>query len=614
MPVFDIFVLPFSLGAVFLLIVLAATYFRWLRNLPRQDRWRIWRRFFSRASLKAGVEVFSECLLHRRIFKKDIRLGYMHMSLAFGWFLLILFGKIQTVVFPLPELNLPYVAIFFRFFYPETLKATFGYDLGYEHIMDALLLFVLSGVALAWLKRVQSSWLGMRHTTRHSRGDRMALVSLWMIFPFRLLAESFTSGIYGSGGFLTGSLGSFFSHFLPLQQLAYPAWWAYSISLGVFFVALPFSRYMHIFTEILLIFLRRWGVRTHSELGSPSEFEVFSCSRCGLCLDACPMQTAADITGVQAVYLMREIREGKLSLRTSEHCLLCGSCAAVCPVDIDVNRLRLAVRKAWGKNLLPGLSGLPVSQENQKASVIYYAGCMTHLSPGIIRSMMKIFESAGENIWFYDEEGDACCGRPIMLSGQKEAAARLVEHNRERFIASRAHTLVTSCPICYKIFREQYILPMRVLHHSQYIHELMHAGRIEVFNTQKRVSYHDPCELGRGSGIYHVPRAVLRRVAKVLPTSAEQENSICCGGSLANTVIQEHERRLIAEHALESLFAPSPDLLITACPLCKKSFGGRPDKEVKDIAELVATALVRQDAGIELKAGKQSPALYPVVA
>ncbi|HOI00014.1 MAG TPA: (Fe-S)-binding protein [Bacteroidales bacterium] len=605
---FDPFVLPFSAGALFLLVALTVIYTRWLRRLSPQDRWRIWRRFFSRASLEATSEVFSECLLHRRIFKKDIRLGYMHMSLAFGWFLLIVAGFIQTRIFPLEGPDRPWLAIFFRFFYPETLKATFGFDLGYEHLMDALLLFILSGVALALLKRWKSRWLGMKHATRHSRGDRVALSVLWLIFPLRLLAESLTSGVFHSGGFLTGTLGSFLASFLPVTWLAYPAWWAYSLALGAFFVALPYSRYMHIFTEVLLIFLRKWGVRTHSELGSPSEFEVFACSRCGICLDACPMQEAAGITGVQAVYLMREIRENKLSLRTSEHCLLCGSCAEACPVDIDVNRLRLAVRKAWGRDLLPGLSGLPATQQEAQTDIIYYAGCMTHLTPGIIRAMTTLFEAAGDKVWFYDKDGDACCGRPILLSGQNEAAAKLIDFNRQRFISSKAHTLVTSCPICYKIFREQYVLPMRVLHHSQYIHELLHAQRLTVEKSTLSFTYHDPCELGRGSGIYHAPRAVLRRVGSLLPTDKERADSLCCGGSLANTVIQSDERRKIADYTLEHLLKPQPDILVTSCPLCKKTFGGRNGVLVKDLAEVVSVALTDKKEDQENIKKKRIPA------
>lgn len=141
--------------------------------------------------------------------------------------------------------------------------------------MDLLLLFVLSGVALAWGKRVYSRAMGMRRTTKHLLGDRVALSALWFVFPVRLIAESTTCALYGGGGFLTGAVGAWMAEHvstLALMNLESAAWWAYSACLGIFFVALPFSRYMHIFTEIPLIFLRHYELRSTEKEGSFDHF------------------------------------------------------------------------------------------------------------------------------------------------------------------------------------------------------------------------------------------------------------------------------------------------------------------------------------------------------
>lgn len=141
--------------------------------------------------------------------------------------------------------------------------------------MDLLLLFVLSGVTLAFGKRIYSQAMGMHRTTRHVLGDRIALSVLWLIFPARLLAESITCALHGGGGFLTGTIGEWMAHHvnpIVLQTLYEPLWWAYSICLGLFFIVLPFSRYMHIFTEIPLIFLRRYKLHSTEKEGSFDRF------------------------------------------------------------------------------------------------------------------------------------------------------------------------------------------------------------------------------------------------------------------------------------------------------------------------------------------------------
>jgi hypothetical protein len=171
--------------------------------------------------------------------------------------------------------------------------------------MDALLAVVLSGVLLAWCKRAYSRMMGMRRTTRHIVGDRVALTALWCVFPARLLAESVTAALWHNGGFLTEAVGRMLSSVIPqgaLLRLEGLAWLFYALSLGVFFCAMPFSRYMHIFTEIPLIFLRRWGVRSDNRPKSFDHFQIEACSRCGLCIDVCQLGCDAKVNNIQGVY------------------------------------------------------------------------------------------------------------------------------------------------------------------------------------------------------------------------------------------------------------------------------------------------------------------------
>jgi hypothetical protein len=303
---FDPFVIPFNIGLYFIIIYCVARSIIWFSDLSRADKLRLQRGFFGQAFGQSLKEIFLESLIHRKILKKNPRLGYMHLSLAFGWFLLILFGTIGADIFGHTHLNPPYKAIFFKFFNPTHGAA--GLEASYAFLMDLILAFILSGLLLAIIKRFSSKVVGLKKTTKLKLRDKIALTSLWLIFPSRLLAESFTSGAYGTGSFLTGSIGSLLSTFLPAQQLAYPFWWLYSLSLGTFFILLPLTRYMHIPTELFLIFMRNSGIRTGDKAGSFSEVEVYSCSSCGMCIDPCQLNFNAGITNIQSAYLMKAIR------------------------------------------------------------------------------------------------------------------------------------------------------------------------------------------------------------------------------------------------------------------------------------------------------------------
>jgi Fe-S oxidoreductase len=608
---FDPFIIPFNIGLYFILVYIVVRCVIWFIDLSRPDKLRLQRGFFGVAFTQSLKEIFMESLIHRKILKTNLRLGYMHMSLAFGWFLLIFFGTIEADIFGAKHLNAPYKAIFFKFFNPEHGHKPF--EAAYGFLMDLILAFILSGLLLAITKRFYSKIVGMKKTTKLKLTDKIALTSLWLIFPSRLLAESFTSGAYGTGSFLTGSLGTWLATFLPAKEMAYPFWWLYSIALGTFFVLLPISRYMHIPTELFLIFMRNAGLRTGDKAGSYTEVQVYSCSSCGICIDSCQLNYSAGISNIQSAYLMKGIRNGDDISSIADNCLMCGRCDRKCPVGIELLPIRMIQRRGSEagtdiKNIFKGYlrtrqkivsDNTPVSsnynflseKDPEKTDVLYFAGCMTHLTPSIKNSMVKILDASGVNFRFMDEEGGVCCGRPLMLAGQDKEARELINYNSQMIWKSGAHTLVTSCPICYKVFKESYYLDVEVLHHTQYIRRLIADGSVRMNFLRKKVVFHSPCELGRGSGIYNEPREVLKHVSRLEKTSYEDAESLCCGGSLANMKISSADRHKVSVDAAKSLTRNHPDILATACPLCKKTFSSATQTRVADISEIVAEAL-----------------------
>ena len=187
----------------------------------------------------------------------------------------------------------------------------------------------------------------------------------------------------------------------------------------------------------------------------------------------------------------------------------------------------------------------------------------------------------------------------MLLTGQVDAARAMIDKNKEIIKRSGAKTLVTSCPICFKVFNEQYGLDIEILHHTQYIDRLISSGRIKVEHSDVNAVYHDPCDLGRGSKVYDAPRRVVSAVAELSDIKDSKRMSLCCGGSLANTVLNEKQRRDITLDAYGRLTAGRPDVLVTACPLCKKTFAGVSAGKVpvEDIAQTVVRNMSVSTAG-----------------
>jgi Fe-S oxidoreductase len=571
----------------------------WIRGMDEVDRKKLSEGLHSKKVLLAFNEIFFESLLHRKMFHRNPLLGFMHMSFAFGWFLLIVFGNMESRIYSGFWINPPYYPIFLKFFIHD--KHVLPFEIFtvpgfFRFAMDLILVFILMGMVLAILKRSHSKWFGLKKTTNLQFTDKVAMTCLWLIFPLRLLAESLTAGAYGyGGGFVTQHLGNVLAFIWPLDDkgLAYSFWWMYSLSLGIFFVTLPYSRYLHIPAELTLIFYRNFGI--HPRKGSEyfSEIEVSSCPRCGVCIDVCQMNTAAGIHDIQAVYFLQSIRNQQVMESIATRCLVCGRCQEVCPVGIHSDFQRVFQRESFQKLQLQDYSYLH-HEYTSKTEIIYFAGCMSHLTPGIPRSMKTIMEAAGVNYLYLDEERSICCGRPLILAGKAKQAEEIIEQNRRKIVDSGAHTLVTSCPICFKVFREEYHLELRILHHSQFLLELIKNGKVPLQTRFRKIAYHDPCELGRGSGIFSEPRELLNKIADPVKVKMEAMDSLCCGGSLGLLNASTEERNKITEEALGHYLLGAPETLITACPLCKKTFAKLSPIPVMDIAELVMQAVPKQ--------------------
>ena len=599
------FVLPFLFGMLFVLTWCVVGALRVILQLSSEDRKTFFLSLINPKIMAKNIrDWFCDCLFHVKLWKRNKLLGYMHSSIAFGWFMLIVIGHIEVFLYTPQRVHQIWYPIFFRYFVAvteSTMKGSFFFFL-----MDFALLVVLSGIVLAIIKRARSRFFGMRRTTRSSITDLIGLYSLWCIFPLRLLAEGFTADISG-GSFLTKSLNSVLHFFFADQMNMLPTWWAYSIALCIFMCILPFSRYMHIPAEILLIPMRNAGLQVRNARKGYAKLEVYSCPSCGVCIDACPMSAVKANTKDTTVYLNRQIKrhnERRIE-EISDKCLLCGKCTAVCPVGVEGDKMRIAQRSARHYNLCPDYSNIDanslrnslnnfVTESNNNVlltdneKVLYFQGCMTNLTPVISRSLTSILKKASVNYEIMDKDGGLCCGRPMWMAGRLDQARQMVEKNREIIISSGATILLLSCPICYKIFKERYKLEgIEVLHHTDYIERLINEERISISKDDLKYVYHDPCELGRGCDVYDAPRNIIKAAGNLVEAEKSGRESICCGGSLGSLTLTFDRRRTLTENALRNLTAADPEVIVTACPLCLSTFNRYADRPVRDIAEVI---------------------------
>ncbi len=599
------FVIPFMLGMLFVLSWCIIGAIRVIMELSAADRKKFFLSLLNPKIMAKNIkDWFCDCLFHVKLWQRNKLLGYMHSSIAFGWFMIIVIGHIEVFLYTPERMHQVWYPIFFRYFVAvteNTMKGSFFFFL-----MDFFLLVILSGIILAITKRIRSRLFGMRRTTRPSLTDTIGLYALWSIFPLRLLAEGFTADISG-GSFLTKSLNDVLHFFFSDQMNMLPTWWAYSMALCVFMCVLPFSRYMHIPAEILLIPMRNAGIPIRHSRKGISRLQVYSCPSCGVCIDACPMSAVKANTRDTTVYLNRQIKrynERRIE-EISDKCLLCGKCTAVCPVGVQGDRLRIAQRSIRKYNISQDYSNIDtnslknqlnnfVTTENNLVSnihnqkVLYFAGCMTSLTPMIMKSMTSLLKKAGVNYGIMDKDGGICCGRPMLMAGRIDQAMELVAKNTEIIKESGADILLLSCPICYKIFKEKYALEgIEILHHTEYIDRLIKEGRLKVRKSEKSYVFHDPCELGRGCGIYDQPRNVVSSAGELVEAEKNGKESICCGGSLGSLTLSFEKRKALTENALKNLTITSPDEVITACPLCRSTFNRYSQTPVRDIAELI---------------------------
>ena len=221
--------------------------------------------------------------------------------------------------------------------------------------------------------------------------------------------------------------------------------------------------------------------------------------------------------------------------------------------------------------------------------VLYYPGCLTK---GVLKeefeNYKEIFNRLGIDFVMLSNE-EVCCGLPILNAGYRKDAKKLAEKNLELFRKKGVDRIVTNCPSCFHMFNEVYPKLVRdwdipVEHATvSVLRALKKKGIKWKGNEEDReaVAYHDPCHLGRYSGIYEEPREVVEILGgKILESKFSREGSLCCGGGAGVRANFEELAKSIARERVKS-FDSSVKKIISPCGLCYANLKSASDKSLE---------------------------------
>ncbi|MEE9610493.1 MAG: (Fe-S)-binding protein, partial [Desulfatiglandales bacterium] len=191
-----------------------------------------------------------------------------------------------------------------------------------------------------------------------------------------------------------------------------------------------------------------------------------------------------------------------------------------------------------------------------------------------------------------------CCGFPLIGAGMPEKIKTLMEHNLQKVKEVGAKKIVFTCPSCYHMWKNFYEPEVELLCTSELLEQLLSEKRISLKEINATVTYHDPCDLGRNSGIFESPREVLKAIPGIrlieMPNNRQMAN--CCGGGGNLEMVDPELSAKVAQMKIEEILETGADMVVTSCQQCVRTIATRARRQkinlvVKDLTDLVAEAM-----------------------
>ena len=382
-----------------------------------------------------------------------------------------------------------------------------------------------------------------------------------------------------------------------------------------------------------------------------------ACTECGQCLTVCPAVAASGDADLSAQVRMHNLKKllrdrnffwkalnemlGREPLATPQilkeyglsvfRCSLCGDCEEVCPAGLPLKDMWLSLREELSRTgdapdkirmIRANLDGSHnvFDEDNDErgdwvddmrkpprggclkdtAEVVYFTGCVGAYFPlaqKIPMAFVEIMDAGGVDVTIM--AGDEwCCGFPLLGSGQSEGLPAIIAHNVAAAKARGARKVVFTCPSCYQIWRESYPPEFELVHASEMVAQLVLEDKLPLGELPMTVTYHDPCDLGRGGRVFNEPREVMARIPGLTLVEMEhnREHCLCCGGGGNLEMIDPDLSAAMAKRKVEEAVATGAQAIITNCQQCVRTMTtyakrNKVSIDVMDMSQLVAKSV-----------------------
>jgi Fe-S oxidoreductase len=388
-----------------------------------------------------------------------------------------------------------------------------------------------------------------------------------------------------------------------------------------------------------------FGVNSLSRFTWKDLLDLDACTECGRCVEVCPANAVGkELSPRDLILQLRDFssvsRNGEpiigatpaTSTVTLWQCTTCAACMEACPVFIeqmpkivDMRRFLVmeeadfpetmqeavmslekrghpysgtqATRVDWTKGL-----DIKHASELADAEVLLWVGCggaLVERNQQVTRATAQLLTQAGVKFVILGRD-EKCSGDPARRIGNEFLFETLVRENAANLKKYQVRKVITACPHCFNTFKNeypQYGASFEVYHHSEYLAKLVEAGRIKpIAAADRKVTFHDPCYLGRQNSVYDAPRQLIQISVKETPVEMERSRnkSFCCGGGGGMSFIEEPANQRVNQERAREALATGAEVLAVGCPFCltmmEDGVNARKqdrDMRVMDVAELL---------------------------
>jgi len=358
------------------------------------------------------------------------------------------------------------------------------------------------------------------------------------------------------------------------------------------------------------------------------------CFQCGMCTASCPWN---HVRTFMPHKMIAQARYGLIELEDQDWwvCSTCNMCISRCPRGVAITDIIRSVRSIllefeyakspeslrsamgsltgagnpWGGNRerrMDAFSNMDVPICDRNTKLLYFSCCVPAYDQNVrnvARSTVRILKETGADFGILGNR-ESCCGESVRKAGNNEVFEKCARSNIQAFQSAGVREIIVNSPHCYATFMNEY--PglggnFKVIHLAQYLADLLDTHRL-VFKKAypKKVVYHDPCYLGRHSGIYEEPRRVLAGIPglTLMDEVNARENSLCCGGGGARIWMETQVGERFSDILVQQAVELGAEVLATACPYCILNFRDsvltlnvKDVLEIRDISEIVGEVI-----------------------